>query len=227
MSAKTWILGVVLLSAVASAALAAPLNGCVEVRLAVPPPEENPTASEVRATLTNKCGKDITAFRLLFRDAGSGRPLLALDQELLDSLESQVPGADIFRASTSRTLSWNFPDPSVSAAVTAALFLDRSVFGDSDGVRHLLDHRARVLQELIEESRLLDSVADWNAALELHTRADEAKKAKSTSAAYLENLARELDRSNAVSWETFVGRERKRLLATAALFKEHLGRSGK
>jgi len=196
---------------------------CVETRIRqILPPEENAARSNGEVVLSNKCGKDITSYELLFfdhsREEMSGRA-----DELLYALEANIPTADIFRSGRTKTLPYDAPGASIATFVSAVLFLDRTSAGDPEAITRLISYRRLGLKRFHDELALVDSYSSWTSTTDLHRKADEAKAADSPNRGFLENLARQLDRSDPSSWDAYVTREREKLKKLISLYQAHLG----
>jgi hypothetical protein len=211
-----------ILSGACRIAFAAPVT-CIIAKTAPAPAELNSTGSTLEVTLTNKCEKDITSYRIRFLD-DSGKEVRGFGQELLASLVSSVPGADIFRVNSSRVVHLDGSGPS-SMVLSAVIFLDGSTAGDPDQVALLVRTRASVLKGYREELEVLRTYSQWSATLDLHRKLDEARQAKDPAAQYLERLAHQFDRSDAASWEAYVSGQVAWMTRAAALFERSLGTS--
>lgn len=199
---------------------AAPSPDCLAVQLT--PPDSNSGVSTLQFTVTNHCDKDITAYRLVFRDIATGKEILTLSQELLDSLADTPPITDILHPNQSRAFPLDLPVSTVTGSATALIFLDDSTAGQPNDAAALVSNRTRGLVRYEERLKILESVSTWNEALTLHERVDQANAAKSPETSYLQWLSEQFDRSNAASWDAYVDHARKRLSRVIELFRTHV-----
>ena len=209
-----------ILSGACRVAFAAPVT-CIVAKTAPAPAELNSNGSTLEVTLTNKCGKDITAYGIRFLD-DSGREDHGFRDELLGLLMLGVPSADIFRANSSRVVLLDGSGTS-SMEISAAIFLDGSTAGNADQVKGLLQLRASTLKGFRYELEFLRAFSEWSATSGLHRKLDELKQAKDPSARYLEQLALQLARSDAASWEAYISHQVENDTRTIALFERSLG----
>jgi hypothetical protein len=197
---------------------------CLSAKTAPAPAELNSTGGIIEVTLTNKCGKDITSYRIHFLD-DSGKEVRGVAQELLDALVVPVPG-DIFRANGSRVLQLDGSGASsLLLSASAAIFLDGSTAGDPDQVAQLVRLRTVALKDYRDELQALRSFSQWSASSDLRRKLDEAKQAKDPSARYLGLMVQQLQRSDAASWEAYVSRQVEWITRAVALFERSLGTS--
>lgn len=171
----TRILVVFALIAPLSAA-AADLSGCLAVEVRPAPPGE--ADKSLTLTLTNNCGKDITAYHVDFRDA-SGKVSFGFGQDALALLA--VPradwptGLDIYRAGSTWSLDSISQASWASASATAVLYADMTVEGDPGGVAGLIQGRKDWLLTLRSHLEILGSYEAYAFAKELPRDAAQAK----------------------------------------------------
>ncbi len=206
----------------------ADLNACLHAHVQATPLDKRQSGASSELSLSNNCGKDITAYRILARDSAGARKWATGKDDLatLTLTQPQPAGMDVFRMNTSRTVPIEPPPPGGSVSVAAAIFIDGTTEGDPEDVADILVVRQEWLAEIKEQLTILNSASDWTSALELRRRSNQLKSAVTASndrsAFYLEELAKRQERSNATSWNTFVGDEHQRLLKLIELFERHL-----
>jgi hypothetical protein len=214
----------VLLAFTSSAiALGAGLNGCLALEVKPAPPGE--ADKSLTLTLTNNCGKDITAYHVDFRDAsgqvsfGSGQDALAL---LAVPKASWPRGLDIYRAGATWSQDTISNAPWVSASATAALYADMTVEGEPEGIAALVQGRKDWLLSLRSHLEILSSYEAYAFAKELPRDAAEGKAIKGSRDNYISLLANRFSRSDETSWNAFVQHERLTIQDTIRVFEDHL-----
>jgi hypothetical protein len=181
--------------------------------------------------LTNNCGKDITAWKIVYRDA-QGKPHHGFAQDRVTLLRlPQLPDrqlGDILRADATLTIK---QAPSVvleSASVSAgaALFVDRSAAGSSHDISMLLEQRRKNLVRAKEQLSILEGFSSYGAAVTLAQKASDAKAAGDGSAAFLASLAAAFRQNpDPSSWAAFVEQKRNSLLDMCKIIEFHLAGS--
>jgi hypothetical protein len=181
--------------------------------------------------LTNNCGKDITAWKIVYRDAqGARHQGHGQDRVTLLSLP-QLPDrrlGDILRAGATLTIkqasSVVLESASVSAA--AALFVDRSAAGSPRDISMLLEARRRNLVTVKEQLSILEGFSSYGDAVTLGQKASDANAAGDAYAHFLAHLADAFRRnSDPSSWAAFVEQERNSLLGMSRVIEFHLAGS--
>jgi hypothetical protein len=199
--------------------------GCIQM-VVMPAQSDATTSNPVIVRMTNRCGKDITAY--YFRSLDShGNEHAAFGQELLAGLVlTDVRGPTLFRVNASRDLKpFDPPDALFTPMVTAVIFSDCTRLGREGDLNRLVRLRTRQLARLQSERETLESVSDWGSTASLRRRTEDARIAGSASYPYLKNWTMRFERmpnSDAATWERVVTVERKRLDALIDTYASHL-----
>jgi hypothetical protein len=173
--------------------------------------------------LSNNCGKDITAFRLVLRDGASGEALTRFGQELLLCSTGDYVGQDILRDGNSKSVQVGVPVQSVAVAATGALFLDGSAAGEAAEIAQIRQSVQAQLARLRQEAAVLGSVKDYvDAMRRLHDAEDGSTDSGSAAAIYSAKLSRSLDRSDPAAWAKLVESEQKRLTREITLYDRYI-----
>ncbi len=207
--------------------LAADPEGCL-LAVVQPSQEINPAGKPQTVTVTNNCGKDITAYFLRCRDRSGGK-LSGLAEDHLVMLARPAylgPYHDILR--TGKT--WSIVgavDATVSTvSVSAVWYADMTTAGDPEEASYLVEIRKQALLGFKDELEALGSYDTYVLAKELPQDAAAAKAENRRGYRYLTYLAESFSRSDAVSWNDFVQLERRRLGDEIKLLETHLAAQG-
>lgn len=196
--------------------------GCLEVAVQkVSPASAGGFFADIQ--LSNNCGKDITAFRLVLRDDASGQDLAKFGQELLVYSTGEYPRQDILRVGKRKSVEVGVPVQAVAVSAIGILFLDGTAVGDGGEVAQIQQWVQVQLARLQQEAAVLGGVKDYVDAIhQLHNAADGPEGARSAAAYYSAKLARYLDRSDPEAWVKFVALEQKRLTGEIALYERYI-----
>jgi hypothetical protein len=188
-----------------------------------PPAAETFGPGDVRVTLTNSCGKDISAYQLRITDE-NGRLVAGYGQDFLAAgVEHWVGGGGILRNEGTRSTPLTLPSPLCTVSATAVLFLDGTAGGNSKDFMGLLDLRRSGLKRLERRLRLLESFSTWSSTSRLDQAAEEAT---GTDAPYLHELIQQLNRSDAASWDASVKIRREDLRRFIKFYQDNLAKAG-
>jgi len=183
---------------------------------------------DIDVKLTNKCGKDITAWRIVYRDAqGAQHYGFGQDRVTLLCLP-QLPDRqrrDIFRAGATLTIKQasSVMLESASVAAAAALFVDRSAAGSARDISMLLEARRRELARVKGQLSILEGFSNYGNAVTLGQKASDARAAGDGSAHFLANLAQAFRQNpDPSSWAAFVEQKRNELLGMSKIIEFHL-----
>jgi hypothetical protein len=200
------------------------LDGCLAVQAQLPPTDP---PDEATLTLTNNCGKDITAYLLEFRDS-SGRLASGFSEDIPVRLAHPAPRRaqdDILVSGKSAAVKVAVANSTsaTTVKVAAILFADRSAFGAQEDVDRLIRFRRGTLTRLQAEYEALKEVGDYaEAKATLQLKAEAAKASNAPDAGFLRNLQQQLDRSDANSWATAMAHYRQWYVRAIALYQDHL-----
>jgi hypothetical protein len=216
--------------------------GCVVVELSDSPPISNlqeppgPNPNRMDFTLTNGCGKDVTAVAVQLRPV-NGDPS-AVGPITLDSLDALVIPADersgdILHSGQSSTHQWvNYPEKgfsasSLSASVTCVLFLDRTAVGDKQDIRRVLDHRSMAYARRFQlGQQILAKISDFDTAA-VYFR-DAHPVLGSYEEQYVVKFANAFRRTQSRGvWSDYIAQQTAMIEQLIALYKEHSQLSAK
>lgn len=201
---------------------------CLQLDIHERTSDSNPRESQLEMSLFNNCGKDITAYQTVVRDSSGARKSAHASEELASlSFPRPKPAhLEVFLEKTTRSFPFDALPLGDSISVTAVIFSDDTTAGDPEDIASLISFRKRYLEFINKQLKILDSATDWQEALQLRQRANEAGASDTPPDYhlnhYLEGLADKQEHSNASTWEAFVASERQKLKQLIALFEQHL-----
>ncbi len=198
----------VLLAFSASAiALATAPDDCLLVIAQPAPSNIDPTGKSLTLTMTNNCGKDITAYQVWFRD-DSGQHTSGFAEERLGFLAIpegvRAANMDILRAGATWSGGSGSPDRWTSVSATAVWYADMTTAGDPKDVAVLIKSRREMVIRYKKELDVLGSYDTYASAKKLPQEAAEAKAKNSPTYDDLSRLAAQFSRCDETSWKTFV-----------------------
>ena len=198
----------VLFALTASAlALAAAPDDCLLVIAQPAPLNIDPTGKSFTLTMTNNCGKDITAYQVWFRD-DSGQHISGFAEERLAILaipeDIRSANMDIFRAGATWSGGSGSSDRWTSVSATAVWYADMTTAGDAEDISELIKSRREMVIRYKKELDILGSYDTYASAKKLPQDAAEAKAKNSPTYADLSHLAAQFSRCDETSWKAFV-----------------------
>jgi hypothetical protein len=213
-----------------------PQPGCMIPTVGAPdagnPPLEPRT---IRLTLTNDCGKDVTAVGLHFEGPGvapwddSADAIMALAELADGSYYQERPDGpeihpDIFRAGISRSFERRVDGdaPFYTVTVTCALFLDHTAVGDPIAITTIKRARNRIYLPAAEEDfQILSKLQALGYPDARHALQEGRFKAKLTNAPYLKELEMFAGLEDETHWRARVQRMLDRERKTVQALKDH------
>jgi len=198
---------ILLALSVSAIALATEPESCLLVIAQPAPLKIDQTGKSVTLTMTNNCGKDITAYQVWFRD-DSGQHTSGFAEERLAILAIpegvRAADMDIFRAGATWSGGSGSSDPWASVSATAVWYADMTTAGDPKDVAMLIKSRREMVIRFKKELDVLGSYDTYASAKKLPQDAAEAKAKNSPTSDQLSHLAAQFSRSDETSWKTFV-----------------------
>ncbi len=187
--------------------LAAAPDDCLLVIAQPAPPNIDPTGKSVTLTMTNNCGKDITAYQVWFRD-DSGQHTSGFAEERLAILaipeDVRSANMDIFRAGATWSGGSGSSEPWSSVSATAVWYADMTTAGDPKDVAMLIKSRREMVIRYKKELDVLGSYDTFASAKKLPQDAAEAKAKNSPTYDDLSQLAAQFSRCDETSWKAFI-----------------------
>ena len=199
---------------------------CLKVQATILPPllPDRPNAL-VDLTLTNGCGKDITALGLEFktatglvwRTAIDWLPRLALNPEYKDT------NPDILRDKTTIHDQWGSQEETpvpITASVVYIIFLDRRTAGDMKGIQSMMESRKERLADYQERSKFLDSITDFMSAQKSNRGPRPPRKAGTFGPTFADTLFQNFDHLDPSAWAQRVQEYKDQCTRTIPVFQE-------
>jgi hypothetical protein len=201
------------------------IGACLEVQ--APALSVGPVAGEnPQITLTNKCGKDITAFTVFYFHADGRRA----GSQASDIIALLAYGKEILRNGSSLTVLQGGPEllPGATAIAGAAIFEDGTSAGDSETIDHMVDRRRHSYLRDREFLEALKTVGDYaHAQAGLQEKASEARQSGKGWADRLEYLAGRLPKLTQAQWESVKATEIRNLERLMTVYERVLPKEGK
>ncbi len=202
----------------------------IEVRRPKEPPPGGPE-SALNVTLTNRCGKDITAVDLQYRAASGSTWRIGWEWVVRLAHLEKIEGIDIVR--NAKSIEWvdsgpqnNRTEP-VSATIKCIVFSDRTAIGDEKRICDMFESRSRHVPRWEEHLKLLDLLPEYYAAGTLldSLSANPGDNGALDMKSFLVELKNAWMHATSESWPKIIQRRKAIYQRMIAVYREHAERA--